>query len=69
MEEFLENERRLVNCYRAYSGNKNQAAEKCQQYADQMSELLESGQMNFGETAKSLWANYYKTKQFYDSNK
>ncbi len=64
MEEFLKNQMRLIQCYRASSGA-DEATEKCQQYADEMKRFANEGGFEYPNIMKDMWTSYYKTKNYY----
>lgn len=65
MDEFLRNELRLSECYRGYD-NKEEAAEKCQKYADEMKRLVnEENILDIKNALKEKWISFYKTKKYY----
>ena len=65
MEEFVKNNNRLINCYRG-SANAEDAAEKCKQYADEMSKFVNEGGLEFPTIMKGMWKGFFKTQNYYN---
>jgi hypothetical protein len=64
MDEFLKNEFRLIQCYRAYP-DADEATEKCSKYAEQMKQFVSDGGLELKNIMKEYWKQFYKTRNYY----
>jgi hypothetical protein len=64
MDEFLKNEMRLIQCYRAYQDS-DEATEKCSKYADEMKKFVSDGGLELKSIMKEYWKQFYKTRNYY----
>ena len=67
MDEFIKNEFRLIQCYRAYNDSE-EATEKCSKYAEEMKKFVSEGGLEFKNIMKDYWKSYYKTRNYYIFN-
>jgi hypothetical protein len=64
MDDFIKNEFKLVECYRASAGAE-EATENCQKYADAMKSFVNQDGLEYKNVMKDLWRVYYKTREYY----
>lgn len=64
MEEFLKNQFRLIECYRA-SSSQEEAETNCTKYADEMKKFVSEGGLDTKNVLKDYWTFYHKTQKYY----
>jgi len=64
MESFLQDQMRLIQCYRG-SSSSEEANEKCAEYAEKMKRFVNDGGLEYPNMMKSMWRSFYKTRNYY----
>ncbi len=64
MDNFIKNQRRLIECYRA-SSNAEEAETNCSKYLEEMKTFVNNGGLEYPNVMKDIWRMYNRTRQYY----